>query len=346
MLRHARLDFLEGSEPHCLLCPGSCCSSNLVSPCCAVLQNVGEDFRILGDFIVLLPDRTELLHHGIRHERLKLAPAQFRDFAQELFHGPIRGGAVNVEEVRRLRPLGVVVLDTEERVRLASLDLVRYLLRCVEEVDSREIRRCRFAHLACPVLKRHDSRGALLDHGLGLLEDRPGSAPKLLRLVPLAVLVVEPPRDVPGELQVLLLVLSDRNQIGLVEQDVAGHEHRVVEEADADALPLLLRLLLELDHPLKPAEGRRAVEQPRQLRVGRHVRLHEDVRLGRVDAAGDVQGRGLHHRLLQLLRHVRGGDGVEVHDAEEVLVLVLVVNPLLDRAEVVPQVDRPGRLDA
>jgi hypothetical protein len=43
--------------------------------------------------------------------------------------------------------------------------------------------------------------------------------------------VVEPLGDVAGDLQVLLLVLPDRDDVGVVEQDVGGLEDRVGEQA-------------------------------------------------------------------------------------------------------------------
>ena len=55
--------------------------------------------------------------------------------------------------------------------------------------------------------------------------------------------LAEPPvealRDVAGQLEVLPLVVADRDDVGLVEQDVAGHQHGVVEEAGRDELLLL-----------------------------------------------------------------------------------------------------------
>jgi len=40
--------------------------------------------------------------------------------------------------------------------------------------------------------------------------------------------------DVAGDFKVLALVFTDRNQVGVVQQDVGGHEHRVVKEAGVD----------------------------------------------------------------------------------------------------------------
>ena len=51
-----------------------------------------------------------------------------------------------------------------------------------------------------------------------------------------AVAGVEPHGQVPGQLQVLALVLPDRHLVGLVEQDVGGHQHRVGEQPDVGGL--------------------------------------------------------------------------------------------------------------
>ena len=47
-----------------------------------------------------------------------------------------------------------------------------------------------------------------------------------------AEVVVEADRDVACELDVLALIVADGNLVGVVEQDVGGHQHRVVEQAD------------------------------------------------------------------------------------------------------------------
>ena len=53
-----------------------------------------------------------------------------------------------------------------------------------------------------------------------------------------AVLIVEFDRDVSGDFEVLLLILADRHQIALVDQDVRGHQHRIGEEAVVRREPL------------------------------------------------------------------------------------------------------------
>ena len=44
-------------------------------------------------------------------------------------------------------------------------------------------------------------------------------------------------RDVAGQLDVLALVVADRDLVGVVQQDVGDHQHRVVEEPDRRPTP-------------------------------------------------------------------------------------------------------------
>ena len=120
----------------------------------------------------------------------------------------------------------------------------------------------------------------------------------------------------------LALVVADRDDVRLVEEDVAGHQHRVVEETGRHEL-LLGRLVLELRHAAQFAERRRAAQQPRRLGVRGHVALGEHDRPLGVDAGGEKHRRPCQRRLVERLRLVRRGDRVEVDDAENCIALLL-----------------------
>ena len=79
---------------------------------------------------------------------------------------------------------------------------------------------------------------------------------------------VEALRDVPGQLQVLALIVSNRDAVGLVEQDVGGLQHRVGEQVGADGIAAGA-LLLELGHPAQLAHGGNASPAARRRRRGR-----------------------------------------------------------------------------
>ena len=163
----------------------------------------------------------------------------------------------------------------------------------------------------------------------------------------LAEPVVEPDRDVAGDLDVLTLIVADRHLVGVVQQDVGGLERRVGEQSGGDERRLSLRgLVLELHHPRQLAERHRALHHPRQLAVLDDVALHED--------RGDVgiEADRVHHRrqaqrvVADHARRLGDGERVQVDDAVERVAVVLVVGPVPQRPQVVAEVDVAGRLDA
>jgi len=149
--------------------------------------------------------------------------------------------------------------------------------------------------------------------------------------------VVELLGQVAGELQVLLLVVAHRHEVGVVEQDIRGHEHRVEEQAGVDRL-LLAGLVLELGHALQLPERAEAAEDPGQFGVAEHVGLDEEPAPGRVQAARDILGQAGIGVLAELGRHGGHGDRVLVHDPEIALMVVLHPTPVEDRPEVITQV--------
>ena len=119
------------------------------------------------------------------------------------------------------------------------------------------------------------------------------ASPKPLRGDRFGEVVVELDGDVAGQLEMLLLVLADRHVGGAIGEDVGGHQHRIVVEADRGVLAVLAGLLLELGHAVEPAEAGDAVEDPGELGVGEDLALVEDDVLLRVDAGGDEGGGDL-----------------------------------------------------
>ena len=172
------------------------------------------------------------------------------------------------------------------------------------------------------IVQRHDARAELAHHGSRLDKG-------------LAEAEVEGVGEVTRQLDVLALVVANRHGVGLIEQDVGGHQRRIVVETGADRLAVVTRLGLELCHAVQPSNRRKAVEDPRELGVLGDLRLQEERAALRIDARGEQRRGKLACQRAQRRGVLRNGDGVEVDDAEDVVVAILVGNPVADRANVV-----------
>ena len=143
----------------------------------------------------------------------------------------------------------------------------------------------------------------------------------------------------------LSLVLSDRHVARVIKKDVGGHQGRIGKKPGARALSLPSAFLFELRHPLQPTHRDEALEDPGQFGMGGNMRLDEH-RLLFHDPARQVDGRQAQRVLPQCRRILRDGDGVQVDDAKDVVVLILVPDPVPNGTQVVTEVKATARLDA
>ena len=160
-----------------------------------------------------------------------------------------------------------------------------------------------------------------------------------------AIKVVEAAGDLAGQLHVGQLVFTHGHAVGTVHEDVRGHEHGVAEEACVAQVLVgdLLLLFLVGGVAFQPGDGGDHGEQQAQLGVFLDRALAED------DALFGIQPGG--HPVLDHLFHVGGdvggvgiiaGQGVPVGHEEIGFLGVLEFHPVLEDAEVVTQMERPG----
>ena len=221
------------------------------------------------------------------------------------------------------------------RVGLGAADLLGDGVGIVSEVDTAVVRRVGLAHLLGAVAQAHDARRRAEDQRLGDREE-----------IGHGEVVVEFDGDVARQLEMLLLVLADRNVRGLVDQDVGCHQRRIGEQAERDVLAILAGLLLELRHAAHPAHARHAIEDPRELGVLGHHRLVEDDLLAAIDAGGQERRGDLARLAGQQLGVLPHGDGVHVDHAVQALEVALQAREVADCAEIVAEVEIAGGLDA
>lgn len=80
--------------------------------------------------------------------------------------------------------------------------------------------------------------------------------------------------------------------------------------------------------------------------MGADVRLDEDIGMGEINAAGEIERGdrvGIIREYLGIMRH---GNCVQIHNTKEIVVLVLNLNPVTNRPQIVSEVEIAGRLYA
>ena len=243
-----------------------------------------------------------------------------------------RGG----EDVEQAADPGLgcrVVAHVRLGVGHGALELAHDVGRGVEHHHAPGVALGRLRHLRGRILEVHHTRPGLGSHGLGHDEG-------------LAEAEIEPDRRIAGDLDVLALIVADRHLVGVVEQDVGRLQRRVREQPGGDELTLALRgLVLELSHPRQLAVRQGALHHPGQLGVLGDVALHEHRGDVGVEPDREQHRRQLDGRLADDAGLLDHRQRVQIDDPVEDLV-VLPLDPVAQRTQVVPQMDVTGRLDA
>ena len=145
------------------------------------------------------------------------------------------------------------------------------------------------------------------------------------------------------------LILAHRHEIRFIEQDVRGLEDRVAQKSVRGHVAILNLFLFFLVGRVsfQPRERRYHREQEMQDGMFRDPRLDEHRGFGRVDARGQPVDQELVDELTDaagvgIVRRER----VPIRDEEITLVLVLQAFPILQRAEIVAEMEQPARLHA
>ena len=144
----------------------------------------------------------------------------------------------------------------------------------------------------------------------------------------------------------LALILAHGNVVRLIQQNVRRHECGICEKTAVYVVGVLGALVLKLRHAGKLAEHRVAVEYPAQLCVLVNVALHEKGVLLRVDAAGDVLRKLLKGAAAKLRRVLTHGERVQIGHKVVAVKFVGSRSPVLDRTEVVAEMQVAGGLNA
>ena len=158
--------------------------------------------------------------------------------------------------------------------------------------------------------------------------------------------IVEAVCNVAADLDVLALIHANRNEIGLVQQNVCRHQNRIGKQTDIDVVRMLGGFVLELGHAGSLAEHGEAVEHPRQLRMRGHMALDEQNALFRVQTAGNVLRDQFKRCTAKRRRLLPDRNGVLIDHAVNAVVLLLQDWEIADSTQIVTQRQLAGRLHA
>ena len=213
--------------------------------------DLGEVVLFADYLLVALAHGAQRLDDRLGDRRLELAVALVCELRFDLLKAQARAGGVDRHQVVDA-VLALGVADAGLGVGDGALEFAHNIVGLVENCDPRIRVLVGFRHLARRVLQAHDLSADLRNVRLGHGEGG-------------GVELVEALRNVAGKLQMLLLILPDRHEVGLIKQNVARHQGRVGEQTRVDIVSVFLRFVLELGHARQLAELGVAVEQPRDL---------------------------------------------------------------------------------
>src|SRR5690606_22461768 len=307
----------------------------------AVAQQALDLLRLGHQRLVALAQRRDFRIDALEQPLLGIAPA---DALLEL--PPHRRGFVlaggGLVELEHVGAVGVLGLPRRTRIGDDRGDQLAQRRRWREQRDRVVVT---LRHLAA--VETGQRGHVLLDHRLGQAE--------VLLSGRLAVKVVEALAEVARHLDVLDLVAAHRHAVGVEQQDVGGHQHRVHEQPRVDAGVVVLAVgAVAVDRrlvgvrPVEDALAGHAREQPGQLGGLGHVGLAVEPDLARVQPAGQPRGgdfqRGALHarRVLHLDQRVQVGEEVEALDVRR----LRRGHRRADRTDVVAQVRGAGSGDA
>mmetsp|Transcript_33001 Transcript_33001/g.82962 ORF Transcript_33001/g.82962 Transcript_33001/m.82962 type:complete len:233 (-) Transcript_33001:29-727(-) len=148
-----------------------------------------------------------------------------------------------------------------------------------------------------------------------------------------------------------ILILAHWNVCGSVEHDISGHQKRICEQANIGLL-LLSSLLLVLGHLMQHSDREVTREQPHEFGVCRHRGLQIELASLWIQTAGQQRGGHLSYVRTKLLPTRSRCDSytrerMKIHNREEkIRMLLLHVDPVAHRSQVVSQMDASGGLNA
>ena len=174
------------------------------------------------------------------------------------------------EKVGNARLVREVEGNLAERIGRGGHDFLRGASGVVVEHDFGILTRGGFGHFFLGVRQIANAKRGIELHELHLVESFGWNGESL------AETMIEALGEIAGELDVLELVFAEGDIGGVVEENVGGHQNRIVENADVTGVATF-GLFFVLNHARSLAHGGDTIEEPAEFGVGGNARLAVDV---------------------------------------------------------------------
>ena len=190
----------------------------------ALAQNPVQIGRVFRDLAITLLDRFQFRHHHLRHLLLQFSIAQPGEVSAHLVVRPFRKRLKDAQKIRHARP------DAASKSTAGFESVVaRMMVLRIRSGGS-------------------SSATAWPEPGADLLILAVGSSSPITRAPNgrqfrrghrerFAIKRIEALRDIPRQFEMLHLVLANRNDCGLIKQNIRGHQHRILEQTRRRPIP-------------------------------------------------------------------------------------------------------------
>ena len=145
--------------------------------------------------------------------------------------------------------------------------------------------------------------------------------------------MIESHRNVTGDFNVLTLIIANWHFRCVVQQNVCCLQGWVGEEAGRNKVGFAFGgFVLELSHPAQFSKTHRAFHDPTQLRMFRDMRLDKNRGDIRVEPYGKEHRGKLNGVFTEHTRLVGDGEGMQVDNAMENVIVMLPRDPVAESA--------------
>ncbi len=146
----------------------------------------------------------------------------------------------------------------------------------------------------------------------------------------------------PCHFEVLLLIFSNGDKIGFVNDNVGGHQHWIGKQAGIHVVGLHARLVFERGCPLQFSQVGIHIQESVKFRDFGYIALNENSGSLRINTAGQIFGQHMPDTRLKVFGRRMGSQGMYVSNKKVAVVIILHFHKAPHCTKIVAQVQVTG----